>query len=170
MRDRLPAPVMGDRAITGVYVDNISIIGKTAEQVTEAANRIQAYFDDINIPLTWNPSKPTSRLETVGIVLDFEAGVARNKPKRLWKVFLAGQSLMHRRRVSVDLLEVWLGHASYIFMLMPLGLSSFFHIYRFIHSQRGKRAELWDSVRQEIRVALGLIWLARSHIIFDPIR
>ena len=169
VRDRLPAPVMGDRAITGVYVDNISIIGKTAEQVTEAANRIQAYFDDINIPLTWNPSKPTSQLETVGIVLDFEAGVARNKPKRLWKVFLAGQSLMHRRRVSVDLLEVWLGHASYIFMLMPLGLSSFFHIYRFIHSQRGKRAELWDSVRQEIRVALGLIWLARSHI-FDPIR
>ena len=158
VRDRLPAPVLGDHAITGVYVDNISIIGRTAEQVTQAADRIQAYFDDIKIPLTWNPSKPTSQLETVGIVLDFEAGVARNKPKRLWKVFLAGQSLMHRRRVSVDLLEVWLGHASYIFMLMPLGLSSFFHIYRFIHSQRGKRAEMgFRSARNSCGFRLNLV-------------
>ena len=56
-----------------------------------------------------------------------------------------------------------------IFMIAPDGLSCFFHIYKFIAVNRDRRAFLWKSFRQEIRLALGKMWLARANMTFQPV-
>lgn len=77
--------------------------------------------------------------------------------------------MLRRRRVSVKILEIWLGHLTSIFMLQPGFLSCFYHIYRFIQRFRNRPAEMWREVRAEIRLALGVMWLSRTILAFDPI-
>lgn len=170
VRDKLPLPDISEGPIVGVYVDNISILGIHKEEVSTAAKNVDAYFKDCNIPLTWTSETPTDVFTTVGIVVDFRSRCIRNKPARLWKAFFAGREILKRGRVSVKLLEKWLGYMTSLFMLAPCGLSCFFHIYRFIAENRDRRAYMWNSVRHEIRLSLGIMWLARSQIDFDPIR
>ena len=169
IRDRLPAPSFDKGVVTGVYVDNISIIGESSEAVASAAEAIAHQFQSDGIPLVWSAKQPQSVLSTVGVIFDFDQGVARNRPDRVWRTFLGGKELLRRRRFAIKTVEVWLGHATSLFMLAPAGLSCFFHIYRFIQQHRGKRAEVWKEVREEIKLALGMIWLSRCNLLFDPI-
>lgn len=170
IRDKAPLPSIVDGPITGVYVDNISIIGRTFEETKSAADKIAKHFDKALIPLTWTTPEPQSVFETVGIIIDFNTGDIRNKPKRVWRAFLAGQEILRRKKLPTKVLEVWLGHMTSIFMVTPCALSCFFHIYRYIQSNRDKRSTLWAVVRAEIRTALGLVWLASSSCKFDTIR
>ena len=170
IRDKAPVPSIEDQPIIGVYVDNISIIGKTKQNTAEMALKVQNHFKDVNIPITWTEAEPKSCFETVGLLIDFNTGEIRNKPKRLWKAFLAGRELLRRRRIPTKLLEFWLGHMTSIFMTTPSSLSCFFNIYRYINTFRTRRAVIWGSVRQEIRTALGLLWVSSTSIVFDPIR
>ena len=170
IRDKQPLPSLTDGPLVGVYVDNISIIGLEKAEVIEAANRVEKYFKDTHIPLTWSSSEPQEVFSTVGIIIDFKNRSIRNKPSRLWRAFLAGREILRRGRISVKLLEKWLGYMTSIFMLSPSGLSCFFHIYRFVAENRGKRAFMWNTVRHEIRLALGVMWMSRSSIGFNPVR
>eukprot|EP00438_Fugacium_kawagutii_P022823 Skav218923 [mRNA] locus=scaffold2031:18320:23007:+ [translate_table: standard] len=169
IRDKAPPPSLDDGPVTGVYVDNISIIARSKAEATEAARRVAEHFQKANIPLTWSTPEPVTCFETVGIILDFNHGTIRNKPKRLWKAFFAGRELLRRKRVPVKLVEIWLGHMTSLFMLTPAALSSFFHIYRFVQQHRHHRAVIWSSVRREIKHSLGLLWLTTSHLSFDPV-
>lgn len=170
VRDRLPPPTFGETAITGVYVDNISIIGPTKQSVLNAKQKIMERFSQDGIPLTWSAEQPSEVLETIGVVFDFKAGVARNKPRRIWRVFLAGKELLRRRRVSLKVLEAWVGHVTSLFMLHPALLSCFHHIYRFLQNHRAGRAEIWKEVREEIKLSLGVLWLSRCNLEFVPVR
>ena len=171
LRDRQAAPCLEtQRVVTGVYVDNISIIGKTHAETQAAASKIEQSFRKLDIPLTWSKSEPSPVFETVGICLDFDKGIAYNKSKRLWRAFLAGRELLRRKVVSVKLVEIWLGHMTAIFMLAPHGLSCFYRIYKFVSLHRGARAAMWKTVRSEIRLALGVMWLTRTNIHFKPVQ
>ena len=169
VRDRLPAPSL-TQAVTGVYVDNISIIGPSVQDVVLARDKIVQQFEGLGIPLTWSAEEPSDVLETIGVVFDFGRGVAHNKPRRIWRAFLVGKEFLKRRRVSGRLLEIWLGHMTSLFMIFPQALACFFHIYRFLQQNRGRRSALWPAVREEIKMSLGLVWMCRSNLVFDPIR
>ena len=82
---------------------------------------------------------------------------------------MAGKELLRRRRVSAKVLEIWLGHMTSLFMISPQALSCFFHIYKFVQKYRGIRAELWQSVREEIKMALGVVWMCRATLEFNPV-
>ena len=140
VRDRLPAPDFGPEAITGVYVDNISIMAPTPEAVNRARHRIEERFKLDGIPLTWSSDSPQEVLETIGVVFDFRRGVARIKSRRLWRTFLAGRELLRRRRVSGKHLEIWVGHVTSLALLFPGMLSCFFHIYRFLQEKSGSES------------------------------
>ena len=104
------------------------------------------------------------------MVIDFdEKQIIRNKLSRLWRAFLAGREILRHGRIAVKVLERWLGHMTAIFMIAPDGLSCFFHIYKFIAVNRDRGAFLWKSFRQEIRLALGKMWLARANMTFQPV-
>ena len=172
VRDRLPLPPpdLQNHVITGVYADNISIVGETKEGVCKTRDNIVESFGRLGIPLTWSSDEPTSVLTTVGVIFGFDKGIARNKPRRIWRAFLAGREILRRRRISVKIIETWLGHVASLFMLAPAGLSCYSTIYRLIHDSKTARVEVWPSVREEIRNSLGLIWLSRTSLSFDAVK
>lgn len=71
IRDKLPLPDINDGPLVGVYVDNISIIGVDKQGVTKAAENVDRYFKECDIPLTWSSEQPSDVFTTVGIVVDF---------------------------------------------------------------------------------------------------
>ena len=85
--------------ITGAYADNISIVGSSSLAVQQARDSISTRFEKDDIPLTWSADSPSTVLDTIGVILDFEKAVARNKPRRLWGAFLAGQAILRKSYV-----------------------------------------------------------------------
>ena len=134
IRDRLPPDMGHQHGITGAYADNISIVGSSSLAVQQARDSISTRFEKDDI----YPS-PGQR-----IAPRLEKAVARNKPRRLWGAFLAGQAIPRKRRVSIRALEIWLGHMTSLFVLQPAFLSLFFHTYWFIQRFWGRRAEVCD--------------------------
>ena len=164
-RERMVAPQLwSSDALISTYVDNVSIIGATASAVIKKADEVTKVFEELSIPVVWTQSNPVKQLETVGIILDFDGKVVKNKPARLWRVFLGGREIARRSRVRGEVVEAWLGHATFLMRLAPFLLSIFTSIYRFVQVSRGKRYSLWPSVRAEILQACSLIWFARAHL------
>lgn len=151
-------------------MDNISIVGETKEGVCKTRDNIVESFGRLGIPFTWSSDEPTSVLTTVGVIFGFDKGIARNKPRRILRAFLAGREILRRRRISVKIIETWLGHVASLFMLAPAGLSCYSTIYRLIHDSKAARVEVGPSVREEIRNSLGLIWLSRTSLSFDAVK
>ena len=161
MREKLPVPQIWEAdSIVSTYVDNVCVVGATAEGVEARAKKLTDAFASLDIPVVWSYDSPQRKFETVGVVLDFEQKRVSNKPSRLWKVYQASRALIQRSKVRGELVEIWLGHATSIFRLAPHFLSAFSHIYRFCEVARGRRVCLWPSVRAEIRLAGDLVWLA----------
>ena len=164
-REKLPSPQLWDgKTFTSTYVDNVSVFGAFEADVQARMDSLAAAFERHNIPVTWTYDRPTRIVETVGVIVDFEHGVIRNKPSRLWKVHLAGRELCRRSKVRSDAVEVWLGHATSIFRLCPCLLSIFTVIYRFVAVCRGSRVRLWPAVKAEIMQATSLLWYARAKL------
>ena len=99
------------------------------------------------------------KVETLGMEFSFgERVVLRNTLKGSWKLWLATKAILRRRRVSGELMRVWLGHINFFFQLARPALSSLSACYRFMASNLGRRAALWPNVRRELRTVLGLIY------------
>ena len=165
LRERRPCPQLDEHStISSAYVDNVTIIGRTAEDVSARAQLVDQAFKDLGIPIVWTQPEPTPVIESVGCVLDFNAGIIRNKPRRVWRVHKAGLALASRSRVRIEHVEIWLGHITSLFRLRPCLLSIFDKIYRFVDLDRGLRVPLWPSVRKEIKLASHLVWMARTNL------
>ena len=121
-------------------------------------------FKNDGIPLIWTFDEPVKHFDTIGIHIDFESKILSNKPARLWRFHLASRALLRRAKVKGDLLEVWAGHATSLLSLARHGFSALEAIYKFIAKNKGRRARVWESVREEIRIVSGLIWLTRVHL------
>ena len=164
-RERMVAPQLwSSDALVSTYVDNVSIIGASRSAVLRKADEVTKVFEELQIPVVWSQSEPVKQLETVGIILDFDRKVVRNKHSRIWRVYLAGREIARRSRVRGEVVEAWLGHTTFLMRLAPFLLSIFTSIYRFVQISRGKRYVLWPSVRAEILQACSLIWFARAHL------
>ena len=164
-REKSPTPQLWEcDSIVSTYVDNVSVVGATADGVMNRVACLEEVFRKHEIPVVWSYDSPQRVFETIGLIVDFEKKVIRNKPKRIWKVHLAGKAICRRAKLRTEIVEVWLGHATSLFRLAPHFLSIFFDIYRFVRVNSGKRVQLWPSVRKEIQMAVDLIWLARADL------
>lgn len=94
------------RTIMGVYVDNITILGKYFDDVLQRRQILQEAFDKAGIPITWSQDTPVSKLESVGCLLDLERGILLNKPSRVWKFVRATSALLRRRKLRGEMLQV----------------------------------------------------------------
>eukprot|EP00435_Cladocopium_sp_Y103_P021954 s1233_g5.t1 len=165
VREKLHVPQLWEgQSMISTYVDNVAIFGAKKEDVQSRMQQIDRAFARFDIPVTWTYSEPVEVVETVGVIVDFRRKVVRNKPSRLWKVFMAGREICRRSKVRSEIVEVWLGHATSVMRLCPCLLSVFTFIYRFVMVNRGKRVALWPSVRAEMMQATALIWFARAYL------
>eukprot|EP00438_Fugacium_kawagutii_P021755 Skav204650 [mRNA] locus=scaffold949:25213:31861:+ [translate_table: standard] len=164
IREKLKVPQLWEaKTLSSVYVDNVAIFGAKYTDVEERIQSLSNAFEQKGIPVTWTYSQPVSEIETVGVIVDFKQKVVRNKPARLWKIYLAGRELCRRSKLA-ETVEVWLGHATSAMRLCPCLLSIFNFIYRFVMVNRGKRVKMWPSVRAEIMQATAMIWFARANL------
>ena len=161
LRERKPTPQLDNcRTIVGVYVDNITVIGSSAEDVQTRCDALQKSFDRAGIPITWSQDAPVRQLESVGIVLDFEGGRVINKPRRVWSFHLATIALLRRRKLNADILQIWAGHYTSLMGIASHGLSALFDTYRFIETAKNGRKTVWSSVRREMKHCAALVWMA----------
>ena len=143
----------------GVYVDNITILGLDKDSVSCRAAALNEAFKSADIPITWTQTEPTQQLESVACLLDFDQKLLRNKPRRLWKFFLATVALLRRNKLGAKALQMWAGHYTSLSNHTPWGLSALQHIYRFIEVSRTHRVKVWPSDRCEMKLACSLVWL-----------
>eukprot|EP00435_Cladocopium_sp_Y103_P009768 s2772_g2.t1 len=160
LRERKPTPQLCDyRTVLGVYVDNITILGKSASDVDRRAECLQRSFDEVGVPIVWTQTRAATKLESVGLVLDFEKGVLSNKPQRLWRFYLSTLALLKRRKLKGEVMQIWSGHFTAICSLAACGLSVLDSVYRFIEVAKDKRVKVWSSVRREMKIAAAVCWL-----------
>ena len=160
LREKKVTPQLDEfRTILGVYVDNITVLGRSKEDVEQRCKALEQAFADAQIPITWSQSSAVDKLESVGCVLDFSRGILSNKPRRVWKFALATEALLRRRKLSTEILQVWTGHFTSLCSITPWGLSALQQVYRFMQKSNGKRIEVWPSVRSELKIAASLAWL-----------
>eukprot|EP00972_Heterocapsa_arctica_P064427 9507978-Heterocapsa_arctica.AAC.1 len=68
MRERRPCPQLEPgRAVTGVYVDNVRIIGGCAADVDDRMDGIIGRFKDLEIPFDVQHSTASVVLEVLGL-------------------------------------------------------------------------------------------------------
>lgn len=165
LRERMPCPQLDQfNTISSTYVDNVTIIGRTSQDVEQRCQQVSNALAELDIPVVWTQDQPEHRVETVGCILDLQNGVIRNKSKRIWRAHLAGLELSRRSRVRVQHVEIWLGHMTSLFRLKPCLLSIFDKIYKFCQLRVAYRVPLWPSVRREIQQACSVVWLARNDL------
>ncbi|CAK0875914.1 unnamed protein product [Prorocentrum cordatum] len=161
VREHLPAPDLNESGVMGsVYVDNITVLGKTAAVAREASAALRDEAERCGLPITWSYPDVVTHLETVGIELDLKQGRLRNKASRVWRFDLATRALLARGKMRGEHMEVWLGHAVSLLMLARPGYAALSAVYRFAEEAWGMRTVLPSEVRQEMRIVVGLVWLA----------
>ncbi|CAK0907206.1 unnamed protein product, partial [Prorocentrum cordatum] len=161
VREHLPAPDLNESGVMGsVYVDNITVLGKTAAVAREASAALRDEAERCGLPITWSYPDVVTHLETAGIELDLKQGRLRNKASRVWRFDLATRALLARGKMRGEHMEVWLGHAVSLLMLARPGYAALSAVYRFAEEAWGMRTVLPSEVRQEMRIVVGLVWLA----------
>ncbi len=160
LREKKVTPQLDEyRSLLGVYVDNITVIGRCPQDVSERCQDLQRSFDEAGIPIEWSQTSPARQLESVGCLLDFEQGVLMNKPKRVWKFVRATCALLRRSKLKGEVLQIWAGHYTSLCSLAPWGLSVLENTYRFIQLALGRKIRVWASVRHELKTAAAVVWL-----------
>ena len=75
LRERTPLPRLRvDRPVGGVYVDNITLLGISIQQINLVSFEVQKQADRQGLPLVWTHTSAVQCLESVGVVLDLATG------------------------------------------------------------------------------------------------
>ena len=68
IRERQPAPSFSEHpSLTGTYVDNICIIGRTRTLAASRSERIEGASHECRLPLDWTEPEPVTRLGSLGL-------------------------------------------------------------------------------------------------------
>ena len=167
VRDKTMAPLVSPgKAAIGVYVDNVHTFGGTSQDASHRMSKIQKHFESLGIPFEVDQVSGKATVDTLGLTFNFENGrvTARAKSDRAWKLWLATRALLRRRRVSGEVLRVWIGHCNFHFLLARPLLSCLSACYAFAAKHRHHRYPMWPAVRKELKVILGLIFTVEQNL------
>ncbi|CAE8600432.1 unnamed protein product, partial [Polarella glacialis] len=165
IRDKQVAPLLQPgRPVLGIYVDNVAIIGGVPEDADRRMRAVCERFGQLGIPFVVTHKSSQSYLDTIGLRFDFARRALMHKSRRCWRLRLATLALLRRRRVRGSVLQVWGGHVIHHFSLLRPGMSCLHSFYRFIEFAGNEQKVLWPSVRQEMRLVIGLVFLGEAHL------
>ncbi|CAE8612690.1 unnamed protein product, partial [Polarella glacialis] len=165
IRDKQVAPLLQPgRPVLGIYVDNVAIIGGVPEDADRRMRAVCERFGQLGIPFVVTHKSSQSYLDTVGLRFDFARRALMHKSRRCWRLRLATLALLRRRKVRGSVLQVWGGHVIHHFSLLRPGMSCLHSFYRFIEFAGNEQKVLWPSVRQEMRLVIGLVFLGEAHL------
>ncbi|CAE8613579.1 unnamed protein product [Polarella glacialis] len=161
IRDKQLAPLLQPgRPVLGIYVDNVAIIGGVPEDADKLMRAVSARFEDLGIPFVVTHGRSQAFLDAIGLRFDFARRALMHKSRRC----LATLALLRRRKVRGSVLQVWGGRVIHHFSLLRPGMSCLHSFYRFIEFAGNEQKVLWPSVRQEMRLVIGLVFLGEAHL------
>lgn len=152
------------KPVIGVYVDNLQVIGGSASSVNERMTGIVNTFQQLGIPFVVSGDEALDRFETLGLVFDLERRCIRHRAARSWRLYMTTRALLRRGRIRGEMMRVWIGHVVHHFQLARCNMSVIHACYRFVEASLGKRSLVWPSVRLEMRMVLGLIFLNEADL------
>lgn len=167
IKDKMKAPrIRPGKAPIGVYVDNVHTFGGTSHDASSRMTLIQRHFEHLGIPFDVDDVSGEATVDTLGLTFHFgDDGVTvRAKRERAWKLWLTTRALLRRRRISGEMLRVWIGHINFHFLLARPLLSCLSACYAFASKHRHHRYPMWDSVRKELKLILGLIFTVEKKL------
>ncbi|CAE8717298.1 unnamed protein product, partial [Polarella glacialis] len=165
IRDKQVAPLLQPgRPVLGIYVDNVAIIGGVPEDADRRMKAVCERFGQLGIPFEVTHGRAQAHLDTIGLRFDFARRALMHKSRRCWRLRLATLALLRRRKVRGSVLQVWGGHVIHHFSLLRPGMSCLHSFYRFIEAAGDNQKALWPSVRQEMRLVIGLLFLGEAHL------
>ena len=90
--------------------------------------------------------------------------------KRLRRVRRGLRAACRRKRLTGQALEILVGHATFCGLSNRPLLSVFHTVYRFIERHYGEAAEVWPSIREELRAFAGLMTFSTTdwRLQWDP--
>eukprot|EP00435_Cladocopium_sp_Y103_P072928 s29_g41.t2 len=139
-----------------VYVDNLGILSTDHRTVEVGLKEVEEVFNQEMLIL--HPGTVHDRsVKALGCDLRGDLLASRVTPERYHKVHQALLAVLNRRKISGRLLEVVVGHATFVALTCRNLLSIFNTTYRYIRSNYDRPAVLWKSVREEIFVFRSLM-------------
>ena len=156
VRDRSAGLVIdGDGSLGGAaYVDNFCVIGSCPDAVNEKLAAISLDLSSLGFAI--HEQSPAST-EGAFIGLDLKDGHVAVQRRKLWRLRLAVEDLLGRRSCSGHMIEVILGHATWLILCRREALSIFDACYRFAHRHRHEHVRLWGNVRRELQHLVALL-------------
>ena len=157
VRDRAPGVVVqpGHPAIIG-YVDNYGAIGSTRDEACAARDAISAAL--VSLGFTVHEEEAGVFIENfLGLEFDGVRRRFRVRRARAWRLRLALQELLRRGSCTGDMMEVLLGHMTWLGMLRRESLSILNDCYRFMTEHRSKAGKFPSRVRWELKVFRDII-------------
>ncbi|CAE7396843.1 unnamed protein product, partial [Symbiodinium pilosum] len=157
IRDRQPPPrLLPGQPVVGTYVDNVHVFGGRPGEAGQRMDAVAEHFGKLGIPFEVDGVEHLHHMDSLGMRLSFDKGrsTAMAKPERAWKLWHATRGLLRRRRLSGELLRVYLGLANFHFQLMRPALSVFSACYKFAAENVGRRATVWPTVRSTLEILL----------------
>ena len=128
-----------------------------------AMRKVEAHFTQLGIPFEVDHVDGEPMFQSLGLAFSFGGKVCvRATPQRAWRLWAATKCLLRRRRISGESMRLWLGHVNCHFLLSRRLLSTLFASYSFARAHLGHRFPMWASVRREIRIVLGLLFLEKD--------
>ena len=103
---------------------------------------IVTWFERLGTPFTTSGTEALPEFETLGMIY-------------------ATKALLKRGRINGEILRIWLGHVVNHFQLLRPAMACLHSCYSFVQVALGKRMLVWNSVRTEMRLVIGLIFLGR---------
>ena len=104
----------------------------------------------------------SAAITNIGIVLDRDKMVLRHNHRR---TCVAIKHVLRLRRITTEAMRVVVGHIVYFFLTQRAGLSTLYHVYKFIYAGLdGKSHFIPGSVKRELRMVVGLLFLVEVQL------
>ena len=144
-----------------VYVDNLGVLSPHKAVVATALQELDEHFGGRGLLL--HPGEVhSSETRALGTILDGNNLCSKITPERFHRVRQSIRGLLNKKRVTGQMLEVVVGHATFCALNNRMLLSVFHSSYKFIKAHYFENSMIWDSVRAELTAFAGLMIFLRS--------
>ena len=139
-----------------VYVDNLGVFDSCPDSVARSLQELDDVFKGPNLLL--HPGEVSATVaKALGTWVHCDKLCSSLTSTRLHKVRAGIRALLKRRKVSGQLLEIVVSHATFC-ALSSRGLLSLFHsVFAFVQANYYTPTSLWQSAKDELRAFCGLI-------------
>ena len=151
VRDRSVGVRLGPGRPTAgaAYVDNYLIAGCRRAKVQAVALRVEHELSSLGF-VVHEQVDARRHASFVGLDFDGHEHSVRVSARRAWRLRFAIEEVLRRPKLSGQVLEIVVGHCTWVMLLKRCSLAIFDAVYAFVQAARDEALPLWPAVRREL--------------------